>query len=91
MQIEEIEASLLRHIKLIQQNYFQRDINDSSKNRICSEKSKLRYLKPFLDDNGVIRIGADLKHALIPLEQQHSIILPQKGHFFVLLIFNLNE
>lgn len=49
-------------------------------------QSKLRNLSPFFDEHGLIRVGGRLKHAEIPYEQKHPILLPRSHRLTDLLI-----
>lgn len=40
--------------------------------------SKLLTLTPFLDSDGIIRVGGRLKNAHIPFDQKYPIVLPSK-------------
>ena len=42
-------------------------------------KSALRRLDPFLDTNGILRIGGRVQSATIPDELKYPIVLPRKG------------
>jgi hypothetical protein len=43
-------------------------------------------LAPFLDSDGIIRVGGRLKNAELPINVRHPVLLPQKHHFSVLVI-----
>ena len=48
--------------------------------------SKLLRLCPFIDDDGLIRVGGRLKNATtIDINQRHPIVLPADNHFTRLL------
>ena len=49
-------------------------------------KSKLANLVPFLDDNGIVRVGGRLKHSKLAYEMKHPAILPSHHHFTDLLL-----
>ncbi|XP_008180656.1 uncharacterized protein LOC103308665 [Acyrthosiphon pisum] len=51
-----------------------------------SGQSKLRNLGPFFDEHGLIRVAGRLKHAEIPYEQKHPILLPRSHRLTDLLI-----
>ena len=40
-------------------------------------KGKLKRLNPFLDKDGVLRVGGRLRHSILPFSQRHGIILPK--------------
>lgn len=43
-------------------------------------------LHPFLDVNGLLRVGSRLMHAGLKYEQKHQIILPGRHHVTDLII-----
>lgn len=53
--------------------------------------SKLYKLDPFLDDNGILRVGGRLKLADMPFELRHPIILPRKHHVSDLIMRHFHE
>ena len=78
----EFHSSLMRLIKLIQQQYF------GHRNQPCYESTIIKYssLDIFIDDVGILRVGGRLRHAPLPLNQKHPILLPKKCHFSKLLV-----
>ena len=49
-------------------------------------KSRLIPLKPFLDREGILRVGGRLTHSELPEEQKHPILLPPNHHITQLII-----
>lgn len=56
--------------------------------RAISPSSKLIALNPFLDRDGVIRLGGRLQNAEISYSQRHPIILPSEGNFTKLIVMS---
>ena len=50
------------------------------------ETKEGRSLDPFLDEDGILRVGGRLKHALLPYTSRHQIILPYRHYAVKLLI-----
>ncbi|XP_035213254.1 uncharacterized protein LOC118187155 [Stegodyphus dumicola] len=50
------------------------------------ESSRVIQLTPFLDEEGVIRVGGRLKNANIPENSKHPILLPKEGHVTNLIV-----
>ena len=48
--------------------------------------SSLYRLDPFLDEDGILRVGGRIKRGNIPLELKNPIILPRKGHVTEMII-----
>lgn len=78
----EIQISTITLIKVVQKNVFAtelRHVNNTINDvqTIASIKVHLRTLHPFVDKDGVLRVGGRLLNASnITYEQQHQIILP---------------
>lgn len=51
-----------------------------------SKRSSILSLTPLLDSNNIIRVGGRLRHADMPEEMKHPIILPPTGHVTRLII-----
>ena len=76
---EETRKATTILVKDIQQQEFDEEIDELSKNREVGKESKLYQFKPFLDENGILRIGGRLKNAPIPFDAKHQILIPN-GH-----------
>lgn len=48
--------------------------------------SPLASLSPFLDDHGLVRVGGRLKHARLPYDACHPILLPQSHRLTQLIV-----
>ena len=65
---------------------FYSDVNHLKEYRSVSNKSKLASLNPFLDDQGIIRVGGRLRHANLDNDNKFPIILPTKHSLTKLII-----
>ncbi|XP_060813938.1 uncharacterized protein LOC132906090 [Bombus pascuorum] len=61
------------------------EIRTLQTNRNSAVKEKLQRLDPFLDKDGMLRVGDRLGHSPLPFNQKHPIILP-KSSVTVLII-----
>lgn len=57
-----------------------------SENLPLDKRSRLLTLNPFLDVEGILRVGGRLKHANLELDQKHPILLPPNDHVTELLL-----
>ena len=48
-------------------------------------------MSPFLDDNGLIRVGGRLERAQVPYEEKHPILLPGRHYISLLLARHFHE
>ncbi|XP_071878302.1 uncharacterized protein [Bombus fervidus] len=66
-----------RLITLLQLCYFSDELHNLQTNRNSTVKGKLQRLNPFLDKDGMLRVGGRLSHSTLPFNQKHPIILPK--------------
>lgn len=62
----------------------------AEKNQILPNSSKLQNLRPFIDCEGVLRVGGRLLAAKISIDQKNQIILPCNSKFTNLLISDMH-
>lgn len=84
-------ANEMRHalnalIKFTQKSAFREEIVCCTHNEELPLKSKLMSLRPFIDENGILRVGGRLLKSDLPFEKKHPIILPKKHHSTKLII-----
>lgn len=72
-------------LKLLQQSAFLSEINNLRNDLCIGKSSKLLPLHPFLDKDGIMRVGGRLRNSNIPYSQKHPILLP-KSHYVTKLI-----
>ncbi|XP_025833702.1 uncharacterized protein LOC112905446 [Agrilus planipennis] len=82
----ELERASLTIIKHIQAITFPSEISNLQSNKPLDRKSKLLPLAPFLDNNGLLRVGGRLKHAELDFSIKHPAILPSNHHVTKLLV-----
>lgn len=56
------------------------------RNQRLQKSSSLYKLDPFMDQDGLIRVGGCIRRADVPGDVKHPVIIPQKGHLTELLI-----
>lgn len=84
--IKEINESLLTCIKMGQSQSFSEDVYSLQKFAKIDKKSKLTSLNPFLDVNGILRVGGRLQGAHVNEDMKHPFILPHKSPLTHLVI-----
>ncbi|XP_055910470.1 uncharacterized protein LOC129944834 [Eupeodes corollae] len=73
-------------VRISQGQYFLDEINCLKNFDAVSKKSKYRFMDPFIDKFGILRVGGRLKNASIPFDQKHPIILHKDDHFTTLIV-----
>lgn len=84
--VQETNKALIIVIKICQADEFHQELHDLRDQRKINSKSKMLTLHPFLDDDGIIRVGGRLRHAPIEYSRKYPIILPKKHHLTELII-----
>ncbi|XP_062704653.1 uncharacterized protein LOC134286958 [Aedes albopictus] len=84
--VEEISSAKLGLVKLAQAECFALDIGHLEKHLNVSRKSSLRRLCPFLDKDGIVRVGGRLRHSDQDYGAKHPAILPSAHPFTKLLV-----
>ena len=76
LECDEIKSAERSIILLVQKEEFTDEIKILEGNKELQRTSKLVALNPFLDNNGVIRVGGRLENLNIPEEIKHPAVLP---------------
>lgn len=74
----DLEFVEIKILSALQHVYFSDDINKLKNDENCSPA--LQKLKPFLDENGLIRVGGRLTYAALNYTQKHPCVLPRHDH-----------
>ena len=82
----EVEAARVRWLRLVQHQEFATDIQQLEGGRPLPNRSRLRRLNPYLDEQGLLRVGGRLRHAALSLDAQHQILLPRDSRLTELLV-----
>ncbi|CAB4023384.1 Hypothetical predicted protein [Paramuricea clavata] len=65
--------------------------SSNDRDRIMKQTSSLFCLNPFLDEEGILRVGGRLTRASVPFHVKHLVILPLKGHITALVINHYHQ
>ena len=74
---KELQDSELRLIKMIQQKYLEREIENLRLGKQLTS-SALRKLQPTIDADGILRVKGRLSNSNLEDKLKHPIILPKK-------------
>ncbi|CAI6369999.1 unnamed protein product [Macrosiphum euphorbiae] len=81
----EYERALNAAILCTQMTYLS-DLHKQIQNQGSITPTTIAQLAPFIDSNGIIRVGGRLKRALLDENAKYPILLPQKTHLTELII-----
>jgi len=86
--VEELECAKQCLIKMEQISGFRSEIESLQKNNTIAKNSKLKHLNPFLDQNGLLRVGGRLRHADLQCDAKHPVLLPPRSELTELIILH---
>ena len=82
--VDDLEQAAYVSIKNVQQNFkrnqFKNKVNTRKRNLQLKHISSLHRLDPFVDQNGIIRVGGKIKRAEVTFPEKHPIVLPKNSH-----------
>lgn len=84
LSLQELNNAQLCLIKIVQTSAFSEELSRIKKDQTCS--TKLQRISPFIDSNGLLRVGGRLKASSLSYDSQHPYLLPKKHPLVNLLI-----
>lgn len=84
--VDELNEAKGALIKLCQRIHFEDDLEYIKENGEISPKSKLKSLYPFIDNDGILRVGGRLQNSHFNFNKKHPAILPYKSALTNLII-----
>ncbi|XP_055528062.1 uncharacterized protein LOC129720599 [Wyeomyia smithii] len=85
LSVEQLAQTRNVLIQLAQSDGFPAELKDLREGKSVDKRSKIRRLNPFLDPEGVLRVGGRLNLSQLPYQAKHPALLPS-FHPFSLLI-----
>ncbi|XP_067205357.1 uncharacterized protein [Linepithema humile] len=86
LSVDELEYAMRCLIKREQQMSFYQELNALRNGIEISHKSNLKAMNPFIDENGILRVGGRLKNSELQPEAKHPILLPHHSRLTKLII-----
>lgn len=84
--ISEMNAALMFWLKRAQHIEFESEISCIESNDDLPRKSQLLSLNPYIDDEGLLRVGGRIDSASLPFDTKHPLILPPSSKITQLII-----
>lgn len=63
---------------MIQAENFSDDIDNLRKQKHVGRNSDIIKLRPFIDENGILRVGGRIQQADLSFDSKHQILLPNR-------------
>lgn len=73
--VDELQRAMIVLTKIHQLKAFQCELRNLQRDKAVEPHSKILSLNPFLDQNGLLRVGGRLKNAPLSYSQRHYILL----------------
>lgn len=83
---EEIDVAEMYWVKMTQESCFGAEISQLRSNQNVKRDSKIKDLKPFLDEGGLICVGGRLQNSDFTFREQHPWVLPTNHRYSELLV-----
>ena len=83
---KEIQFVKNRLILIAQMHYFPREYECLQDKRPINRKSRLLTLTPFLDKDGLLRVGGRLSYSGLSYNERYPVIIPEKSYFAQLFV-----
>ena len=78
-------------IKEVQRATFRDDIEKLEKDENLKKTSPILALNPFLDEDGILRVGGRIRKSDLGHYEKMPVIIPKKSHVAVLLVRHFHE
>ncbi|XP_071582180.1 uncharacterized protein [Temnothorax nylanderi] len=83
---QELEKAHWAWVRITQAIWHAEELRILSRQEQLPRRSQLQRLNPFLDENGTMRVGGRLKHAVLSRDERHPAILPRDSRLATLII-----
>ena len=81
--LQKAESTIVRIIQLIE---FSREMDCLKNNKPLDERNRITPLDPFIDSDGVLRVRARIRKAVLSFSKKHPMILPANCHLTKIII-----
>jgi hypothetical protein len=71
---------------MIQKTLYTQEIEDVLRGQEVSKTSSLKTMHPFIDQEGLVRVGGRLQQLTLPYHTIHQMIVPPNHHFTKLIV-----
>ena len=78
---QELDQALTCCVKIVQHESYAQELKELGEKQVVAANSILKTLHPFIDNEGLIRVGGSLQHSTLPYQTRHQTILPANHHF----------
>ncbi|GFX99711.1 integrase catalytic domain-containing protein [Trichonephila clavipes] len=88
---KDIDQAETKLIRMVQEQVFLAEIKSLQSKGVVSPNSKLRNLNPFINSDGLLRVGGWLSNSDLPYVNKHPAILPGNHNLTVQIIAHFHR
>ena len=81
---QDLDQALICCVKMVQQISYAQEMKNLMEQQEVS--ATLKTLHPFIDKEGLLRVGGRLQQSMLPYQTMHQMILPSNHHFTKLVV-----
>ena len=71
---------------MVQQVFYTQEMKDLMEQQEVASTSSVKTLHPFIDQEGLLRVGGRLQQSVLPYQAMHQMILHPDHHFTKLVV-----
>jgi len=83
---QDLDQALTCCVKMVQQISYAQEMKNVMEKQDVAASSSLNTLHPFIDKEGLLRVGGRLQQSMLPYQAMHQMILPSNHHFTKLVV-----
>jgi len=82
----DLNQALQRWISIVQEIFFKSELKSLKGHKVVDKSSPLKSLNPFINKDGLIRVGGRLSRSTLDYDTKHPYILPPESSLSALVI-----
>ena len=83
---QELDQALMCCVKAVQHMSYVQELKDLTEGQEVVATGSLKTLHPFMEREGILRVGGRLQQSMLPYQVRHQMILPPDHHFTKLVV-----
>ena len=90
LDLEEMKNAEKYWLREVQRERFSEELTTLRQGRNVLKGSQLWRLSPFLDSDGILRVGGRLEMSNLPYDAKHPVVVPKKHHISKLVVAHIH-
>ena len=91
LEVSDLHESEIAILKFIQHKYYEEELRLLSAGKCLPKRSTIYVFEPFVDGDGLLRLGGRLSRAHIGEKARHPVILTKESHVSLLIVRHVHE